>query len=149
MTVYSANMKYKCLVFLAISFSCLCILLGGVFTALGDSYSLALFVVPVLVLYFLLAVIPREVRIGESGFTYKTLLLKSEIDFSEIKAIKSFFSSKSLLAYGGDKNRAHMLCCIRLKQKPFRILLFGDGLDNYKELCSRLQEVVTLQQPKM
>lgn len=137
MRTYKSNYKYKLTVLIGIMSSVFCAGLGGIFILSGSSDSrLLIFLPAVAIFYFIMFAVPREISIGENGITFRTMAGTRYADFSQIRDIRSYYSSKSLQGYGGDREKAHMLCIIILKEKPLAPLFFGDGICDYKKLHS-------------
>ncbi|MEJ2428207.1 MAG: hypothetical protein P8075_04705 [Deltaproteobacteria bacterium] len=107
-------------------------MIGSFFT------SSAMLLIAIVLTYLLLFVFAKEISLWETGIRYTTLIKSIDIDFSQIKDVKRFYTTRSLTLAGGDKEKAAMFCRIRLKDKPSRLLLFGSAINNYKELYSRI-----------
>ncbi len=139
MSTYRSNYKYKLLFFFGSIISLSLLIFGGFSAVTGFYFVSTLTLLPgAIILYFLLFVFAREISIGETGITYKTIIRTIDIDFSQIKDVKTFYTTRSLTLVGGDKQKADMFCSIKLKGKPYCVLVFGNAIDNYKELYSRI-----------
>ena len=110
----------------------------------GNFITGVLLLLPVIiVLYFLLYVIAEEVTVKENILIFKTKISTLDINYDDIKDVKVFFSTKSLLWHSGNKGKSIMLCAITLKQRPLRFLLFGDEINDYKKLYSLIDNKIS------
>lgn len=142
MAVYKANSKYKLTFFVGILLSLVSIFIGSLFVFIGyKSAFLIIFIPPAIFLISFLFIVPKSIAIEKEGIIFKTIIRNKKIEFSKIKEIKKYYSTKSLYWFGGDKEKADMLCIIRLKKNPINIIYFGDAISNYKELYKKLVKI--------
>ena len=138
MGVYRSNYKYTVTILIGLFFSLFCMGAAGFTLILGKAFPYLWMLVALMILYFLLFLIPKEISFDGNSIIYKTIAQTQKVDTSQIKSIKPYFSTKSMQWYGGNKDKAHMLCIITLKGKPLTFLFFGNGLNNYKDLFSKV-----------
>ncbi|MDY7036819.1 MAG: hypothetical protein SV375_11745 [Thermodesulfobacteriota bacterium] len=140
-TTYKANYKYNLIFLVGGVIFLLCLAFGGLETISGNFITGALLLLPaIIIFYFALYVIAKEVTVNEKTLIFKTQMSTLNLDYADIKDIKIFFSSKSLVWHSGDKEKASVLCAIILKKNPLRFFLFGYQINNYKELYSLIRE---------
>ena len=111
------------------------------------------FLVGIGIMYFILFVTPISITIEGNKICFYRLGRKSIFKVSQIKKIDKFYSAKSLFLSLGNRNEADMFCVIRLYNKPFDLLMFSHGIRNYKELYSKITQLLqeggtTLQKPR-
>ncbi len=133
--IYRTNVKHTLKSILGFSTS-LIMLCCSVFSAIVGLYfiSIILLMPAIIIIYLFIFVFPIEISIKECGIIYKTIIRKIYIDFSEILDVKTFFLTRSLAMAGGNKQKADMFCLIKLKKKRFNLLIFSNGIKNYKDL---------------
>jgi hypothetical protein len=108
---------------------------AGLYTA-----SVILFFPGAILFYLLLLVFPDEVTLDEESVLFRTRLRRVFFDYQDIKEIKSHVTTRTLVMSGGDKEKAVLFYQIRLRDKPLRLLMFGSGIQNFRELYSHLLE---------
>jgi len=102
------------------------------------SYNLLLFF-PILVFYFLW-ITPKKITIDEDNFLVQNFFRIRLLQYSDIQKITISYSSKSLIWYGGNTKKAHMLCFIKLSSIPLDLIMVNNSINNYHELCDLLLE---------
>ena len=138
---YKSNTKYIILFVIGFIFFLFSITVGIFTIAVGDDNGIYLILFGFLLLLILIVVVPKEIELGDEGIRFKTLIKSTEIPYSEIKTIKSYYKTTELLFR--DKKNAQMLCIILLKRRPYKFLLFGNSLINYKELYANIEAKIT------
>jgi hypothetical protein len=110
---------------------------------------IALFLPGVILIYLLLLVFPDEVIFDEESVMFRTRLRRVFFDFQDIKEIKPHITTRTFVMSGGDKDKAVVFYQIRLKSKPWRLLMFGSGIKKFRELNAQLADIASKHDTKM
>lgn len=144
METYESDYRYRVAVLIGVSASAFlaCVSIS-LFLRTGDAKGLLLLVPSAAVLYATFLLIPKEISIETHQIVFRTLFADRIIRIDNIGAIREFHSHNSLMRAGGDKEEADMLCFIRMKRRPWRIIFFGNHILEYKRLSTRLKELTS------
>lgn len=135
-TEYKANYKY--IMFIGIGFTCL--LISTLLCIVNKCSTLTNNIM--LLLSFLVVyafwITPHFITLDEKSFLFKTIFKTRKISYSDIRSIKFFYSTKSLIWEAGDKDKAHMLCFIKLSSLPLDLLMINNSMPRYHQLCKHI-----------
>jgi hypothetical protein len=141
--VYKANYNYKLAFFFGILLSLISFIIGSLLLIIGyKSAFLIIFIPSIIFLTVFLFIVPKSIVVEKEGIIFKTAIRNKNIEYSEIKEIKKYYSTKSLFWFSGDKEKADIICIMRLKNNPLNLLYFGDAISNYKELYKKLLKTI-------
>lgn len=135
---YEANYKYKIFFSIGVIFLLMSVIIYVSNFPVTTAENLIL-IFPVLVLYFI-CITPKEIILDDNKFSIRNLFRIRELPYSAIQKINISYSSKSLIWYGGDKNKAHMLCFIKLSSHPLDWTMVNNSMNDYHELCHFLEK---------
>jgi hypothetical protein len=92
-----------------------------------------------ILLFFLSYVFPKEILVNDEGIEFITKVRKVDLHYSDIMEIKPHYTTRTLTLSGGDKDEAAVYYSIKVKNKPLKLLLFGSGISQYRDLFERLK----------
>ena len=139
METYKSSPRYRIFLTLGTGVALLVLLLGVIELFIGNNLTALAFSLFVLGLFYLLFfMVGKEVSIEPNRITFRSQMRESSFEPSEIKSIHIFQSVNVLLWHSGDKERAPLVCIIRLKGHLLRCFLFGNAIEQHKKLHSKL-----------
>ena len=101
-----------------------------------------MFLPGIFLLYLLFFVLPGEIRVDEEWIEFKAKLRKVNLKYSEIREVKTHYTTRTLTLTGGDKEKAAVYYSIKIKDRPMNLLLFGSGIYKYRELYEHLKHKI-------
>jgi len=110
------------------------------FLQTGNYYALSLLIPAIAVLYLALFSIPREISLEAHRIILRTLCRTTSIELRNIKGIRELYNSAALNRVDGDMEKVDKIYLLRFVGKPWRIVLFGNHIMEYKDLAARLKE---------
>jgi hypothetical protein len=141
--VYKSTTRYQILSIVGLFNASLLLLFSIIsyFAGLYTAFAI-LFFSGAILSYLLLLVFPDEVTLDEESVLFRTRLRRDVFNFQDINEIKPHVTNRTLVMSGGDKDKAVLFFQIRLKGKPWSLLMFGSGIQNFRELYAHLLERV-------
>ena len=133
MKTYKSNYKYQLALFILIFFSGFIFISSSIWK--GFSVFSILTITALVVVWTLFSFcFPKEITIRNNVIELKTLVTNEIINFSQIESVKPYYSTKSKMWYGGNEEKASMLCIVQLKGNLIKTFILTDAINEYKEL---------------
>ncbi len=143
MRVYRSNSDYKMVLYLGCIVSAFCTFISITFLLQsGNPYILFLLIPAIAVLYLLLFSLPKEIRLESDRVVLVALFRTTTLELKTIKGIKEFSNSAALNRADGDPDRVDRVYFIRLRDKPWQVVFFGNQITEYRDLAARMKELV-------